>query len=82
MTKPSKGDLAAVLRAAGAAHHDYQTHFLKGAPDPQWPGWYAAYALGRLGDFTTPTQLAGWLEGVEDDDWAEAAAAAVLARRD
>lgn len=81
MTPPSREDLARALRAAGAAHHDYETNALQGVRDEQWPGWYAAYVLGRLGDFATPTTLAGWLaEAPPADDWARSAAAFVEER--
>ena len=85
MDTPSKDELAAALKAAGAAHHDYESNALSGEPDEHWPGWYAAYVLGRLGDFTTPTKLASWLaDAPADEDWARSAADHVgecLARR-
>lgn len=76
MTKgPSLTDLQKALSAAGSAHHDFEQHALRGVHDEQWAGFYAAYVLGRLGDFTTPTLLAGWLEGAPSvDDWSAAAA--------
>ena len=49
--------------SAGQAHHDYEAHFLRGVRDEHWAGWYAAYVLGRLGDFTTPTMLTQQLGG-------------------
>lgn len=78
MTSLGKSELAAALRAAGAAHHDYESNALKGQPDAHWAGWYAAYVLGRLGDFATPSQLTSWLKSASGDDWADAAAATVL----
>jgi hypothetical protein len=52
-----------------------------GVRDEQWAGFYAAYVLGRLGDFATPSSLVGWLERApSDDDWAESAAEYVLAQ--
>ena len=78
---PSHDDLDQALRAAGSAHHDYESRFLGGEHDAQWPGWYAAYVLGRLGDFTAPTDLAQWLEAAPGaDDWAKEAAAFVLSQ--
>ena len=72
-------DLTAALAAAGSAHHDYESRFLGGVRDEQWPGWYAAYVLGRLGDFVTPTELSGWLEAAPlGGDWSSDAAAFVL----
>ena len=80
MTQPRKDELVDALRAAGSAHHDYETNALNGQRDAQWAGWYAAYVLGRLGDFTSPTQLSGWLASASGEDWADAAADAVLER--
>lgn len=81
--RPSKEELAAALAAAGSAHHDYEIHFLGGERDEQWPGWYAAYVLGRLGDFTSAARLSNWLGSVPSgDDWPRDAAAFVLARID
>ncbi len=74
-TKPRTEDLRAALSAAGSAHHDYERNFLDGVRDEQWAGWYAAYVIGRLGDFISPTQLTKWLEEVPaDGDWAQGAA--------
>jgi hypothetical protein len=80
MTKrPSLSDLQEALSAAGSAHHDFEQHALRGVHDEQWAGFYAAYVLGRLGDFTTATLLTGWLEGAPSvDDWSAAAASYVL----
>lgn len=76
---PAQQDLASALSTAATAHHDYELHFLGGDRDVHWSGWYAAYALGRLGDFATPTALARLLEtSPADGDWAESAAAHVL----
>lgn len=47
----SQEDLERALSAAGAAHHDYEQKTLNGVRDELWPGFYAAYVLGRLGDF-------------------------------
>ena len=79
-SKPTTAELRETFSAAGRAHHDYETHFLSGARDEQWPVWYAAYVLGRLGDFTTPTLLTRWLAEVSGEgDWSKNAAAHVLA---
>ena len=59
---PSQEELAAALASANAACHDNESRFLGGERDEQWAGWYAAYVLGRLGDFTSPTALSSWLE--------------------
>ena len=82
MTNLGKYEFTAALRAAGAAHHDYESITLKGQRDEHWAGWYAAYVLGRLGDFATPSQLTAWLEAASGEDWADSAAAAVLAQLD
>ena len=76
---PTEQDLAAALAAAGGAHHLYEANFLDGKRDEQWPGWYAAYVLGRLGDFTSPDTLARWLESAPgSDDWSASTAAHVM----
>jgi len=78
---PSRDQLREALSAAGGAHHDYEQGALGGQRDAQWSGFYAAYALGRLGDFAAPTALAGWLEAApQAEDWADQAAASVLDR--
>ena len=61
---PTKEQLLTTLIDAGKAHHEFQTNFLGGVRHTQWAGWYSAYVLGRLGDFTTPTLLTEWLEEV------------------
>ena len=78
---PSQEELTAALASAGAAHHDYESRFLRGERDEQWPGWYAAYVLGRLGDFTSPTALSSWLESAPSEgEWAQDAASFVVAQ--
>lgn len=78
---PTEQQLRDVLSAAGMAHHDYESNFLGGVRDEQWAGWYCAYGLGRLGDFTTPSLLTQWLGEVSGDgDWVTNAAAHVLIR--
>ncbi len=80
-TKPTREMLEQALAAAGKAHHDYETNILAGVRDEHWPGWYAAYALGRLGDFTSPTQLSEWLAAAPSgDSWATSAAVFVLSQ--
>jgi hypothetical protein len=75
MDTPSREQIVAALQAAAAAHHDYQANALHGVHDEQWHGWYAAYVLGRLGDFVTPTVLANWLSASPgSDDWSSSAA--------
>ena len=76
---PTKQDLMESLSAAASAHHDFESNFLSGQRDEQWSGWYAAYVLGRLGDFTTPTTLAGWLCEVSGEgDWTKNAASHIF----
>ena len=79
---PSASDLQAALSAAAAAHHDYEKTALNGVRDQQWPGFYAGYALGRLGDFASPSAVSQWLEQAPTaSDWAAGAAAHVVAQR-
>lgn len=79
MARPSLDELVHALRAAGAAHHDYESNVLRGEHDEQWPGWYAAYTLGRLEDFVSPTSLSRWLsDAPSSDDWARSTAKYIL----
>ena len=72
---PFDSDLSAVLSAAASAHHEYEQTALKGVRDELWAGFYAAFVLGRLGDFTAASTLAGLLEEVDaPSNWSEAAA--------
>ena len=78
-TIPTRNEILQALIDAGSAHHDYQTNVLNGNPDEHWPGWYAAYVLGRLGDFVTPTQLSEWLAAAPfGDDWNSSASSYVF----
>ncbi len=77
--RPTRQDIAAALAAAGSSHHIYEQKFLNGKRDEQWPSWYAAYVLGRLGDFTSPDTLTRWLESAPgSDDWSASTAAHVM----
>ena len=81
MSQPSQDELAQALAAAGSAHHDYEEVSLQGQRDEHWPGFYAAYALGRLGDFVAPSTLSDWLEEAPaGDHWPTSASAHVLHR--
>ena len=81
MENPSRDTLEHALKAAGNAHHDYESQFLEGQRDEQWAGWYAAYVLGRAGDFVTPTTLTKWLEEAPpSDDWFSTAASHIQQR--
>lgn len=71
--------IRAALKAASSAHHEFETVALGGVRDELWAGFYAAYVLGRLGDFMEPSALASLLEEVEGEDWFEAATGAVVA---
>ncbi len=72
---PSTDDLRTALAAAGAAHHEFEQNYLQGIRDEQWSGWYAAFVIGRLGAFATPTELTHWLEkSPGGEDWASTAA--------
>lgn len=71
-------ELVDALAAAGAAHHEFESVALNGERDELWAGFYAAYVLGRLGHFMSPSALAATLEAVEGESWAEAAAEAII----
>ncbi len=81
MSKPSRVELALALDDAGAAHHDYEEVALAGERDEGWAGFYAAYALGRLGGFAAPSTLSRWLaEAPSGEHWPTSAADYVLER--
>ncbi len=79
--QPQLSELAAALKAAGSAHHEYEQTALNGVFDEQWPMFYAAFVLGRIGEFTTPSALTSWLKEVPADGvWADMAAKNVINR--
>ena len=80
-TLPTEAALADALVAAAEAHHEYEVNALHGVRDELWAGFYAAYVLGRLGDFMPATQLAHLLESApEASAWVPSAAAYVFRR--
>ena len=67
------------LSAAGEGHHDYEINILKGKRDENWSGWYAAYVLGRLGNFISPSTLSLWLEDAPNEvNWSDSAALYIM----
>jgi hypothetical protein len=75
---PDPSALEQALADAGRAHHDYETVVLQGVRDELWPGFYAAFVLGRLGAFTTASRLSRLLaEATAPANWPAAAAAHV-----
>ena len=81
MSRPSQDELEKALSDAGPAHHDYEQVTLAGNRDEQWSGFYAAYALGRVGNFAAPSALSQWLEEAPGGErWAATAASHVLSR--
>jgi hypothetical protein len=81
MSKPSLDELEKALSDAGTAHHNYEQVTLAGNRDEQWSGFYAAYALGRLGNFAAPSALSQWLEEAPGgEEWAATAASYILSR--
>ncbi len=76
---PQQSEFRDALLAAGLAHHDYEQHTLNGVRDEHWAGFYAAFVLGRLGDFAAPSVLTDWLEDAPGgEEWAASAASYVL----
>lgn len=64
--------MAALLQAAGQAHHTYQEEELDGVRNEDWPRWYAAWLLenGLQTMFAPPPQqekLAGQLARISAD---------------
>ena len=79
MSDISVTNLENALFEAGENHKDYELNILHGKRDEQWAGWYAAYVLGRLGNFISPTTLTNWLEESPDEgNWSESAATYIL----
>ncbi|HSG30232.1 MAG TPA: hypothetical protein VLB82_01675 [Thermodesulfobacteriota bacterium] len=75
----SKDDLEKALSSAGSAHHDYEVNTLNGVRDEMWPGFYAAYVLGRLGDFAPASVLNSLLESApSNENWAASTAEYVI----
>jgi rubrerythrin len=81
MKRPSESDIAAALERAAGLHHEYERKYLKGKRDDLWSGFYAAFVLGRCGEFTTAEELVGQLESISvSDNWNAEAAARVFDR--
>jgi hypothetical protein len=81
MPGPSQGELEKALGDAGSAHHDYEQVALGGKRDERWAGFYAAYTLGRVGDFAAASALCRWLEEAPASErWTATAASHVLSR--
>ena len=79
MPIPSQSELERALNDAGSAHHEYEQVFLGGVRDEMWPGFYAAFVLGRVGKFVAPSTLSRWLEEVPvTENWSASAASYVL----
>ncbi len=66
---PTKVALESALSNADAAHEEYERATLNGVVDERWAGFYAAYLIGRFGDFALPSRLAALIEESEEDDW-------------
>ena len=81
MNNPTIEELITTLKAAGEAHHEYESSYLKGEHDEAWAGWYAAFVIGRLGSFTTPSHLTDLLATTPSaEDWFTAAAEHALSK--
>ena len=55
---PDRDTLASTLMTADAVHEEYERTALKGMGDDKWPGFVAAFVIGRLGDFVQASRLA------------------------
>lgn len=81
MLQLSRDELSKALTDAGTAHHDYEQVALGGQRDDLWAGFYAAFVLGRLGNFVAPSVLSNWLGEVPaGEHWPDSAAEYVLDR--
>ena len=52
-----KNRLIEALSEAATQHQEFQEGFLKGQFDDEWHSFYAAFIIGKLGTFTTPSKL-------------------------
>ncbi|MEJ0013532.1 MAG: hypothetical protein WDM94_13110 [Bauldia sp.] len=76
---PDRDTLADALAIADAVHEEYERSALKGMGDDKWPGFFAAFVIGRLGEFVAASRLALLLEEVEEsEEWPRVAADYVL----
>ena len=76
---PEKEELVKALKSAGAAHHEYEQTVLHGIRHEEWAAFYAAYVLGRLGDFLPASVLTELLtEAPLTDNWAESTAVNII----
>lgn len=82
MPPPSRQELNHALAAAQAAHGEFRENFLAGKFDDGRAGWIAAFVIGRIGTFATPTQLTKWLQATPNsvDSWVDSATDHVLAQ--
>jgi hypothetical protein len=81
LSNPSLDSLTRALADAGAVHHDYEQVALGGERDELWPGFYAAFVIGRLGNFVSSSALSSWLEKAPSGvDWPTSAGDYVLGR--
>ena len=77
---PTLGEIEAALKGAASSHHEFEKVYLKGAPDENWPVYYAAFVLGRLANLDiAPSKLTALLHGVSADDWTVETAKAIRA---
>ena len=82
LDEPSREELVKAIQAASAAHHEFEANVLHGERDEQWAGWYAAYMLGRLGDFVSASTLTEWVSTAPDsDEWSSTAASHIESQR-
>ena len=78
---PNIDELEKALSEAGSAHHDFEVEILNGVRDEIWHGFYAAYVLGKLGNFTKPSLLSRLLESTpESDNWAKSSAEYIIGK--
>ncbi|MCB0283167.1 MAG: hypothetical protein H6627_14780 [Calditrichae bacterium] len=72
---PNQRQIKHALIAAAKAHHEFETNYLAGIRHEQWAYWYAAFVLGNLGNFLSPSKLTQILENVTDsENWFKSAA--------
>jgi len=79
MKYPTNAQLVTALQQAVEMHHSYEKVYLGGKRDTLWSGFYAAYVLGRCGNFLPAERVAEELDKVPAGrDWSINGAKALL----
>ena len=66
MKLPTIEQLENALQMAENLHNEYELVYRDGQFNETWSGFYAAYILGKLGEFVKPSILADLIESTPD----------------